>query len=93
MRTFAAVALEGSFTAAARRLDMSTRLASKYVRQLEGRLGAQLFNRSTRSVVLTDVGRAYLERCRALLEQFDELEAVVRERQFTRAPFSNIDWS
>ena len=81
MHTFVAVATEGSFTGAARRLNMTTKLASKYVRQLEQRLGAQLFNRTTRSVVLTDTGRAYLERCRPLLEQFDELEAVVQERQ------------
>ena len=81
MRTFAAVAQERSFTAAARRLNMTTKLASKYVGQLEQRLGAQLFNRTTRSVTLTDVGRAYLERCRPLLDQFDELEAVVQERQ------------
>ncbi len=81
MKTFAAVATEGSFTGAARRLNMTTKLASKYVGQLEERLGAQLFNRTTRSVVLTDVGRAYLERCKPLLDQFDELEAVVQERQ------------
>ena len=81
MRTFAAVAQEGSFTGAARRLNMTTKLASKYVGQLEERLNAQLFNRTTRSVALTDVGRAYLERCRPLLDQFDELEAVVQERQ------------
>ncbi len=81
MRTFAAVAQEGSFTKAARRLNMTTKLASKYVGQLEERLRAQLFNRTTRSVILTDVGRAYLERCQPLLDQFDELEAVVQERQ------------
>lgn len=81
MRTFALVASEGSFTAAAKRLNMTTKLASKYVRQLEERLGAQLLSRTTRSVSLTDVGRAYFERCRPLLEQFDELEAIVREQQ------------
>ncbi|WP_375230468.1 helix-turn-helix domain-containing protein [Roseobacter sp. S98] len=43
MRTFAAVAAEGSFTEGARRLGISTKLASKYVRQLEDRLGANCF--------------------------------------------------
>ncbi len=81
MKTFVAVAQEGSFTAAGRRLNMSTKLVSKYVGQLEERLDTQLFNRTTRSVKLTDVGSAYLERCRPLLEQFDELEALVHERQ------------
>jgi len=81
MRTFTAVAQEGSFTAAARRLGMSTKLASKYVQHLEARLETQLLNRTTRSVSLTDVGTAYLERCRPILEQVDELESLVKERQ------------
>ena len=85
MRAFTAVAQEGSFTAAARRLGMSTKLASKYVQQLEARLETQLFNRTTRSVVLTDVGTAYLERCRPILEQVDELESLVKERQTSLA--------
>ncbi|NNE24882.1 MAG: LysR family transcriptional regulator [Rhizobiales bacterium] len=85
MRAFTAVAQEGSFTAAARRLGMSTKLASKYVQQLEARLETQLFNRTTRSVSLTDVGAAYLERCRPILEQVDELDSLVKERQSSLA--------
>lgn len=81
MRTFVAVADASSFTAGARRLGISTRLASKYVRQLEARLDAQLFNRTTRQVTLTDTGQAYRERCRPLLEQFDELEGLVQASQ------------
>lgn len=85
MRAFTAVAQEGSFTAAARRLGMSTKLASKYVQRLEAGLETQLFNRTTRSVTLTDVGTAYLQRCRPILEQVDELESLVRERQTSLA--------
>ena len=81
MRAFAAVAREGSFTAAGLRLGASTKLISKHVGQLEAHLGAQLLNRTTRSVALTDLGAAYLERCSPLLDQFDELEALVKERQ------------
>ncbi|PCI64378.1 MAG: LysR family transcriptional regulator [Kordiimonadales bacterium] len=81
MKTFVTVAKEASFTAAAKRLNISNKLASKYVQQLEERLGAQLLQRSTRRVSLTDVGQAYLQRCLPLLEEFDELEAVVQERQ------------
>ncbi|WP_209599068.1 LysR family transcriptional regulator [Ruegeria sp. HKCCSP351] len=81
MRAFMAVAHEGSFTAAGRRLGLSTRLVSKYVAQLEAKLSTQLFNRTTRSVSLTDVGIAYLERCRPIVEQIDELEDLVQERQ------------
>lgn len=81
MRAFAAVAAHSSFTEGAKRIGISTKLASKYVGQLEDRLNAQLFNRTTRSVTLTDTGRAYYERCLTLLEQFDELEGLVQQRQ------------
>ena len=81
MRTFAAVAAEESFTEGARRLGISTKLAGKYVRQLEDRLGAQLLHRTTRSVTLTDTGQAYFTRCQPLLDQFDELEGLVRGKQ------------
>ena len=81
MRAFLAVATAGSFTGAAERLDRSTRLVSKQVAQLEDRLGVRLFNRTTRSVALTEVGRAYLDRCRPLLDDFDALETEVREQQ------------
>ena len=81
MRTFSAVANEGSFTAAGRRLGISTKLASKHVQDLEADLQTQLFNRTTRSVTLTDAGRASLERCRAILDQVDEWEALLREKQ------------
>ena len=73
MKAFAQVVETGSFTEAARRLGMSTALASKYVRQLETRLGAQLLNRTTRSVSPTEVGTAYWERCNRLIKEFEEL--------------------
>lgn len=81
MRTFAAVAAQSSFTAGAQQLGISTKLASKYVARLEEQLGAQLLNRTTRKVTLTDTGRAYLDRCLPLLDQLDELEDVVQLRQ------------
>lgn len=81
MRTFVAVASQGSFTGGAKRLAISTKLASKYIRQLEERMGVQLFNRTTRSVSLTETGTAYFARCVPLLEQLDELESLVQERQ------------
>ena len=81
MRTFAAVAAHQSFTEGARQVGISTRLASKYIRQLEERLNAQLFHRTTRVVTLTETGRAYFERCQPLIEQIDELESVVQQRQ------------
>jgi DNA-binding transcriptional LysR family regulator len=56
-------------------------LASKHVRQLEARLGAQLIHRTTRRVTLSDTGLAYFERCVFIIDQFDELEGLVQERQ------------
>lgn len=85
MRAFLAVAQEGSFTGAGRRLGLSTKLVSKYVQALEAQLQTRLFNRTTRSVSLTDVGTAYIERCRQILEQIDELDALVREKQTSLA--------
>ncbi len=81
MRAFATVAQEGSFTHAAKRLGWSTKLVSKYVQALEHRLRTRLLNRTTRSVALTDVGAAYLERCRPILDQVDELDTLVQEKQ------------
>lgn len=81
MRSFVAVAGQKSFTAGAKQLGISTNLASKHVRQLETRLGAQLFHRTTRRVTLSDTGLAYFDRCVLLLDQFDEVEGLVQERQ------------
>ena len=81
MRAFVAVAQEESFTRAARRLGKSTKLVSNRIAALEARLATQLFNRTTRSVRLTDMGAAYLERCRPLLDEFDELQDLVQSRQ------------
>ena len=76
---FAAVADANSFTQAARRLGVSPAQVSKVVARLENRLGARLLNRTTRDVSLTDTGRAYLERARQVLEDFEVLEGSVRD--------------
>ena len=76
MRTFAQVAENRSFTAAAERLGISRGLTTRYVAQLEDHLGARLLNRTTRRVSLTEAGTAYFERCNQLLADLDEAEAV-----------------
>lgn len=80
INAFAAVADARSFTKAARRLAVSSAQISKLVARLENRLGARLLNRTTRDVSLTDTGRAYLERARTLLDDFDALEGSVRDQ-------------
>lgn len=79
MAAFAAVADARSFTQGARRLGVSSAQISKLVARLEDRLGARLLNRTTRDVSLTDTGRAFLERARALLDDFEALEGSVRD--------------
>ncbi len=81
MRTYAAVVAAGSFTGAAERLGISKALTSKYVGQLEEHLGVRLLNRTTRRLNVTEVGQAYYQRCRQLLDDMDELEAAVRQQQ------------
>lgn len=81
---FAAVAEARSFTQGARRLGVSSAQISKLVARLENRLGARLLNRTTRDVSLTDTGRAYLERARNLLEDFETLEGSVRDQSGPR---------
>lgn len=88
MRTFCAVVGAGSFTGAAERLEMSTALVSKYVGKLEERLGARLLNRTTRSLTLTEIGRVYVERCRQVIDDFDELESAIQDRYST--PIGNL---
>jgi DNA-binding transcriptional LysR family regulator len=94
INAFAAVADARSFTQGARRLGVSSAQVSKLVARLENRLGARLLNRTTRDVSLTDTGRAYLERAKSLLEDFEALEGSVRDQSGPRgllkvsAPFS-----
>jgi DNA-binding transcriptional LysR family regulator len=68
---FVRVAEEQSFTAAAQAMGMSKSAASYVIRQLEKQVGTKLFNRTTRSVSLTEEGRAFLARIEPLLEQLD----------------------
>jgi DNA-binding transcriptional LysR family regulator len=68
-----AIADAGSFVGGAALLGTSTSHVSRVVARLEERLGTILFHRTTRRVVLTDTGAAFVERCRRLLDERDEL--------------------
>ncbi|MEV4316045.1 LysR family transcriptional regulator [Actinocrispum sp. NPDC049592] len=68
---FLAVAREGSFTAAAQRAHIVQSALSASVRKLEAELGAQLFERTTRRVILTDAGRALIPVANRLLADLD----------------------
>jgi DNA-binding transcriptional LysR family regulator len=72
LRTFAAVAQLGSFTAAAERLDIARPQVSLQIRRMETALGVSLFNRTTRRVALTDAGQLLFEQCAPLLRGMHE---------------------
>ncbi|WP_417449766.1 LysR family transcriptional regulator [Kordiimonas sp.] len=78
MRAFVAVAATGSFAEAARQLRQSPSGTSRAVAELEAQLGLVLFNRTTRSVKLTERGRIYLESCRQILDDIETAEAYAR---------------
>ncbi|WP_444452360.1 LysR substrate-binding domain-containing protein [Rhodobacter capsulatus] len=79
LRAFVATAQTGSFTAAADQLGVSNRLTSKYVAELEARLGVRLLQRTTRRVGLTPAGEDLLARAPALLDDLQDLLAEVSE--------------
>jgi DNA-binding transcriptional LysR family regulator len=74
LAAFVAVAEQGSFIAASRRLHRSPAAITRAVAVLEDRLAVRLFNRTTRAVALTDAGTRYLDLCRRALGEFEELE-------------------
>lgn len=79
LRLFCSVAELGSFTKAADREGMTPGAASKQITALEERLQARLFERTTRSVRLTDAGEALLDRVRPWLAEYDGLEQGVAD--------------
>src|SRR5690348_4633888 len=81
MRIFTKVVEASSFTMASSGLGLSTSMVSQHVKELEERLGARLLNRTTRRMSLTEVGRAYYDRCKRLLSDLEEAEAAVGNMQ------------
>ncbi len=68
---------EGSFSAAARDLDLTPSAVSKQIRRLEDRLGVRLFNRTTRRISLTEAGQGYYERSARIIQEIEEAEEAV----------------
>lgn len=80
MAVFSRVAELQSFAGAARALNMSRPAVSRAIAFLEDQVGAELLARTTRSVALSQVGAAYLEDCRRILEAVAEAEAAAAGR-------------
>ena len=77
LHIFTTVAAHRSFRVAARELGMSPSAVSHAVAALEGRLGVRLFNRTTRSVALSDAGARFVERIRPALAEISDAMAAV----------------
>ncbi|MBY4676198.1 LysR family transcriptional regulator [Marinobacterium arenosum] len=74
MQSFVAVVEQGSFTAAASQLGKTKAIVSRQVQQLEELLRQRLLNRTTRTLAVTDEGRACYERCKLILDEVTALE-------------------
>jgi DNA-binding transcriptional LysR family regulator len=79
MQAFVRVVEAGSFSAAARALNMGQPAISKTVAQLEARLGVRLLMRSTQGLAPTEAGQSFYERAKRSIEEADEAEAVARD--------------
>jgi DNA-binding transcriptional LysR family regulator len=78
MEAFVLVVDTGSFSAAARRLNVGQPAVSKLVAQLEERFGVKLLVRTTRGLTATEAGVKYYERARRSIEEADEAESAAR---------------
>ncbi|PAA98300.1 LysR family transcriptional regulator [Serratia fonticola] len=83
MAVFATVVAEGSFVAAARRLEMTPSAVSQHMRSLEKSLGMPLLHRSTRRLALTDAGEAFYPGCEAMLQEAQRAEQRLAELRDT----------
>ncbi len=80
MQTFHAVVDAGSFVKAADALGLSKAAVSRYVVDMETRLGVRLLHRTTRRLSLTDEGQMFYARSKELLAELEEAEAEVTSR-------------
>ena len=78
---FVAVVAHGGFSAASRALHEPKSKLSRRIAELENRLGTRLIERSSRRFRVTDLGRAFYERCRTMLDEAEAAEAVISAAQ------------
>ncbi len=76
LSTFVAVAEEGAFNAAARRLNLTPPVVTRLVTALETRIGVRLLTRTTRKVALTEAGERLFNDGLRVLDELDEIEAT-----------------
>lgn len=79
MAVFTEVVQSGSFIEAGRRLSLTSSGVSKKISRFEDRLGVRLFNRTTRTLSLTEAGNALFERCENILAAIEDAEDTARD--------------
>ena len=79
LRAFVAIAESGTFTAGAQRVHVTQAAISMQIRQLENELGAKLFIRAPRRIILTEPGEHLLHRARLILREHDAAQDEIAE--------------
>ena len=79
LRYFIAVANERNFTRAAELLNIAQPPLSRQIRQLEDNVGSELFDRTSRPLKLTEVGRLFYEHATNVLAGLDQLQALMSQ--------------
>jgi DNA-binding transcriptional LysR family regulator len=79
LKAFLAIAEAKTFTAGARRVNVTQAAISMQIKQLEDEVGLQLFTRTPRRVILTEAGEYLLERARKILREHDNALAEIAE--------------
>ena len=83
MTAFTKAVEAGSFAAAAAALGISPQMVAKHVTYLEARIGTRLLNRTTRRQSLTEIGKAYYDRCKLALAEVDWADSLADEAKGT----------
>lgn len=81
IQLFMRIVETGSFSQAARELNLTQPTVTKHVAALEKRLNARLLNRNPRANSLTEIGVLYYEKCKDVLRDFEEAESIVGRGQ------------
>lgn len=77
LMTFKLVAEKQNFSKTARALNISTAAVGKQIKNLESEIGSQLFYRTTRRVMLTEVGKAFFQHCQSILAEIDKTQGFL----------------
>ena len=83
IKVFIEIAELNSLAGAAQKLNISASSVSKQISSLEDRLGVRLLNRTTRRVSITDIGEAYLEKAKNIIEEVEQAEDLVSASQIS----------